>query len=95
VWHELVLHGIGGCTIAEAKERLSYAEALDWFAYIRKRGSLHDGMRVEAAAALISVVLNRVNGGKADMADFMPHAKPQAADSIDGVMNLLLGAKRA
>ena len=48
VWHELVLNGVGGSTIAEAKERLSYAEYRAWVAYLKdKRGSLHPGHRLE------------------------------------------------
>lgn len=58
-----MLHGIGGRTIAEAKERLSYDEALDWFAYIRKRGSLNWGMRLEGGFALIAnFIANKVSG---------------------------------
>lgn len=38
-----MLNGVGGSTIAEAKERLSYAEYRAWVAYLNKRGSLHPG----------------------------------------------------
>lgn len=35
VWHELVLNGIGGCTIREAKERIDYDEYRAWVAYLK------------------------------------------------------------
>lgn len=63
MWHELVLHGIGGRTIAEAKERLSYAEALDWYEYIARRGSLNWGTRLEGGFALLAYfIANKVSG---------------------------------
>lgn len=63
--------------MAEAKERLSYAEFLAWAAYRRKYGTLHPGMRLEHAAALVATVVNRMGGGKAEMKDFMPHFEEQ------------------
>lgn len=89
-----MLNGVGGRTVEEAKQRMTYAEYCDWVAYIRKRGTLHQGMRIESAAALVSMMLSRVNGGKAEMADFMPHAKPESGESLSDVMNLLTGGKR-
>jgi hypothetical protein len=73
VWHELVLHGIGGCTILEAKERLTYAEAMDWYAYIRRRGSLNLGNRLEHGFAMLATVLSRIHGGEVEMEAFMPY----------------------
>jgi hypothetical protein len=87
VWHELVLHGIGGRTIREAKERMTYAEALDWMEYIRKRGSLNVGQRVEAAVAVLATQVNRALGGKAEMMDFLPHWDAPEA-TIDDVAKL-------
>jgi hypothetical protein len=78
-----VLHGIGGRTIAEAKRRLTYVEALQWVEYMRRRGSLNVGQRVEAAIAVLSTQVNRALGGKAEFADFAPHwdqPEPQLDD---------------
>jgi hypothetical protein len=78
-----VLHGVGGRTIAEAKRRMPYAEAVQWVEYMRKRGSLNVGMRVEAAVAVLSTQVNRALGGKAEFADFAPHwdqPEPQLDD---------------
>lgn len=88
MWHQLVLHGIGGKTIAEAKENMSYGEYLDWCEYIRRRGSLDVGSRLEWAAAMISMIVNNSNGGKAKMTDFMPHwEQPQA--KVEDVFRML------
>lgn len=50
----MVLCGIGGRTIAEAQQNLSYPEFLSWVQYRRKRGSLHIGMRIEEGSALLA-----------------------------------------
>ncbi len=74
-----MLAGIGGRTIAEAKQSMSYAEALDWAEYRRLRGSFNAGTRIEWSSALLSMMINRATGGKAEMSDYMPHAdEPEA-----------------
>ncbi|PNQ53571.1 hypothetical protein C1141_20570, partial [Vibrio agarivorans] len=70
VWHELVLAGVGGRTIAEAKERLTYQEARQWFSYIAKRGSLNIGRRMEQSAALMLYSWFRSHGTNAEIEDF-------------------------
>lgn len=57
-----MLNGVGGSTIAEAKERLSYAEYRAWVAYLNKRGSLHPGHRLELALARIAALLGHALG---------------------------------
>nr|WP_277627096.1 hypothetical protein [Pseudomonas mosselii] len=69
----MVLNGIGGNSIAEAKATLSYAEVLAWVAYRDKHGSLNMARRNELTGALIALQVNRGSGGKADLYDFMPH----------------------
>jgi len=77
VWHELVLCGIGGRTIVEAQERLSYSEFLRWAKYRAKRGSLNIGMRVERGSAQLSALYanaHRKQGAEAyRISDFAPH----------------------
>lgn len=70
------MHGIGGRTIAEAQERMTYREFSRWAAFRHKRGSLHPGMRTEQAAALVASILANVNSkrGGYKTTDFMPHA---------------------
>lgn len=83
-----MLNGIGGKTIEEAKQNISYAEYLDWCEYIKKRGTLDVGSRLEWAAAMISMIVNNSAGGKAKMTDFMPHwEQPQA--KIEDVFRML------
>ncbi|TYF48017.1 phage tail protein [Enterobacter hormaechei] len=77
MWCELVLNGIGGRTIAEAKERLSFREFQQWVQYRQKYGNLNPMMRIEWGAALVSSVLANVNRSKNtpafSIADFAPH----------------------
>lgn len=87
-----MLNGVGGRTVAEAKERLSYAEALDWSEYLRKRGSLNVGLRLEAGFALIAATINNALGGHATPADYMPHFD-QAEATLGDVMKTLSGRK--
>jgi hypothetical protein len=88
-----VLNGVGGCTVAEAKERLTYQEALDWFAFIRKRGSLNIGMRLEAGFALLAAMYSNAHGGKGSMEDFMPHTDKEDGMSIDRAFKSLKAVK--
>lgn len=88
-----MLNGIGGCTVAEAKERLTYSEALSWFAFIRKRGSLHTGMRLEAGFALLASILIQSNGGKTKMSELMPHADKEDGMSVDHAFKSLKAIK--
>lgn len=85
-----MLNGIGGATIEEAKQRISYVEFLSWIAYKNKRGSLNIGNRLESGFALIASILSKAHGGTSEMKDFMPHADEKVADVSD-VMNLLSG----
>lgn len=84
-----MLHGIGGRTIAEAKERMSHAEFFAWCTYIQKRGSLNLGPRLEQGFALIATVINRSNGGRAQMSDFLPKREEEDTTSIEGVFRML------
>jgi hypothetical protein len=82
VWHELVLNGIGGHTIAQAQESISAVEFAKWMAYRRKRGSLNVGLRVEAGSAMTASLTANLNRKKDSQAisfyDFAPnHDRPQ------------------
>jgi hypothetical protein len=87
------LHGVGGRTITEAKRRMPYAEAVQWVEYMRKRGSLNVGQRVEAAIAVLSTQVNRALGGKAEFADFAPHWD-QPEPQLDDIAKLFGAVKR-
>lgn len=92
-WHELVLAGIGGRTVAEAKERMQFAEFIDWLTYLKMRGSVNIGSRLESGFALIAFMISRATGGTASQIDFMPHADTPTA-SLDDVMAILSGRQR-
>jgi hypothetical protein len=91
-----VLAGVGGRTVAEAKERLQHAEFMDWISYRRMRGSLNMSTRLESGVALLASLISRACGGSASQLDFMPHAEPpSAADAtLSDVVAILSGRKR-
>lgn len=70
MWCELVLCGIGGRTIAEAKERMSTDEYELWLQYRKRHGTLNLGLRIEQGAALTAYCAN--NGKKGQLADYLP-----------------------
>lgn len=73
-----MLNGIGGRTIAEAKNNITQKEAIAWSVYRNKYGSLNLGRRLEQGIALLAAAVINSQGGKADVADFMPHEpKPE------------------
>lgn len=63
-----------------------------WAEYLRLRGSLNVGLRVEQGFALLAMMLSRAFGGKADMEDFMPHFDKPEPD-INEVMKILSGVR--
>lgn len=67
-----MLNGIGGRTVEEAKERMSDHEFGQWCAYIRKRGTLNLGSRLELGVALLATVAKTSAGQRAKIADFLP-----------------------
>lgn len=77
MWHELVMHGIGGRTVAEAQQRMSYTEFCRWLTYRRQRGSLHPGLRADRAAGLLALLYANAHRQKGAPAlklwDFLPH----------------------
>jgi hypothetical protein len=79
-----VLNGVGGRTIEEAKARMTYAEALDWFTYRRKHGPLDAAARNEWAMAQLCYVVSQAagmkkhGGGGFQLTDFLPyHETPE------------------
>ncbi|ATW62310.1 hypothetical protein Psp6_00057 [Pseudomonas phage Psp6] len=75
------MNGIGGRTIAEAQERMTYPEFIVWCKYRRKRGSLNTGMRVEIAAASQTAVWanskTKEGAQRLHAEDFAPHMDPR------------------
>lgn len=86
-----MLAGIGGKTVAEAKENLSYREALDWFIFARQRGGI---AHTDRLLATIATQINRLTGGSAEIGDFLPYLGKNGTDEeqevgIGEVMNML------
>ena len=86
---ELVLNGIGGCTIAEAKRNLSAEEVQIWAEYRRRRGTLHLGLRLEQLFAM-SDTRNALAAGtkKITAADFLRYhddAEPPTVTSLEEI----------
>ena len=75
------MNGIGGSTIAEAKETLTVSEVNAWITYRSKRGSLVAGRRVEQAVARLCLMIAAAHNLKRDtdfeapyqLIDFLPH----------------------
>lgn len=70
---------MGGLTVAEAKRRMSYREFVAWARFVRQRGPLSDGVRVEHSVALMAAqfangFLKKQNGQKFTLDDFMVYA---------------------
>lgn len=81
IWHELVLNGIGGQTVAEAKQKLTVSEFREWVKYRNLRGTLSTPRRLEQAIARACHLICIAAGIKKDAdlntpfstIDFMPH----------------------
>jgi len=71
------LCGVGGKTIDEAQNNISYEEFLRWVKYRNKRGSLNVGLRNEHDFAMImQMFANRYRKEGStpfDIYDFAPH----------------------
>lgn len=80
-----MLAGVGGATIAEAKERLSYEEVGVWLDYIKRKGPVDIYGRLEWGFALLAAIANNAAGGKAKQRDFMPYASRDGVESEEGV----------
>ena len=80
------MNGIGGRTIAEAQENMTYSEFVVWMKFRARRGSLHQGMRVEMALAQFQAfyVNSRTakDAPKVYQQDFAPHMDPRV-ESLD------------
>lgn len=77
MWHELVLNGVGGRTVAEAQQRMSYTEFCRWLVFRKRRGTLHPGRRGDRQAALLAMIYVNANQKKGatprKLWDFLPH----------------------
>lgn len=86
-----MLCGVGGNTIAQAQQNISYVEFLDWVQYRRKRGSLNTGMRMERGTALIATLIANQNRRKdsqpVSFYRFAPHHDEPVVSMEDAMEN--------
>lgn len=91
------MNGVGGSTIEEAKRSITYEEALSWFKYRNKVGSLNPAIRLEKTLAFISAYFAnfmkvRFEGGRLpSMNDFllMSNVEPDEIATEEQVFNHL------
>ncbi len=94
-----MLNGIGGRTVAEAKQRMDYAEFVSWCRYREKYGSLHLGMRFDRGIARIAAFLGNlwIRKSRFKEVDFSPYDKAikdsqtPEPNSIEAAFGLLRG----
>lgn len=68
------MNGVGGRSIAEAKQQLSYKEVLLWRAYYERYGSLNVNRRLQCELAELKTMLAVKLGMKdIEIYDFMPN----------------------
>lgn len=88
-WHELVLCGVGGQTIREAKNNLEYKEFLDWLEYRNTYGNLATHRKFEQSIGyLIYNVAVLAGNKKVKPFDFMPHETHKANTETQNSDNL-------
>lgn len=86
-----MLAGVGGWTVAEAKERISYAEFLDWMEYRERRGTFNQGMRLEFLMARLSTQVSQGLGGKTKFEEILRFhdTYEQEGDDIGAIAKLM------
>ena len=83
----MVLNGIGGCTIAEAKSNITNAEVSHWVAFRNKRGSFFTGRRIEQGFGnLIATYLGSKGAKDVKAQSFMPHEEQPQEMSLEEYM---------
>jgi len=75
---------------------MSFAEAQDWAAYSRKRGTFNIGVRLEFGFAMLATLLAKSMGVRAEFRDFMPNlaAEDEGDATLGDVMDILRGVKK-
>lgn len=89
------MHGIGGRTVAEAKQNLSAAEVALWAEYRKKRGTLNVGLRLEQLFALSDTRQAQVWGAKVTVEQMLRFHDPEPDEGPVTLMGIakMFGAK--
>lgn len=84
----MVLAGVGGRTIQEAQQRISYPEFIQWCKYRARRGSFNVGRRIEEAGAMTAMLIHNVHAKRSlKLHDFMPHYYEKPISIEDAMKN--------
>lgn len=76
-----MLNGVGGRTVAEAKNCMSFQEAQAWAEYRGTRGPLNLGRRLDARLARLELILLRYMGDKKTvLGDLLPYEFDQSEE---------------
>lgn len=69
---------------------MGYDEFLDWAEYIKRRGTLHTGMRLEFLIGRLSWIVHHALGGKEEFSDMVRYHDEHDAgiDSLAKVMGV-------
>lgn len=90
---------IGGRTVEELKDEMTYEEFQTWETYRERRGTLHHGVRLEWLFARLSLQVAQALGAKdakfTDLLRYHDTDQPEAveANSFQDVA-ILMGARR-
>lgn len=79
--------GIGGNTVAEAKEKLSWDEVQLWSRFVEERGPLSVGSRLDVGLARLMLMVAKALGGDkctATIDTFLPSYYRSAKAEEDG-----------
>lgn len=83
----MVLNGIGGRTIAEAKQSMTSNEVYQWAAFRNKRGSLFVGRRIEQGFGnLMATYLSSKGAQNVKAQSFMPNEDQPQEMSLEEYM---------
>lgn len=61
---------------------MSYREAQQWASFIKQNGPINSTRRIEAMLAKVCWVVQRMQGGRMEVEDFMPdYAEPEPQEA--------------
>ena len=68
-------------------------EFMMWLTYRKKNGPMNDIRRFDRPAALVSLILSRIHGGKAEMEDFLPFGRKEKEATLSDIIGEFGGVK--
>lgn len=88
------MHGIGGNTVAQAKETLTVTEVRRWAAYVGRYGSLNVAKRVAESSGVVAFVVAKSmadpkRAGSIKLEHFIPHYSEGRIHDINEAMTII------